>query len=203
MSQAPNYGPNGTDGMRRVRLSEWARDQGIARITAYRMLQRGILPVPAERSPTGRWYVVLPDARAERMAFYTRATRSPDQALEFNNQIAILSEWAASRRQQAFVVIKEVASPFTDHLPRLAQLLADPQITEIVVESPSVIGDTLFQIVVAALAPQGRVITAATQADHQRSRKRDAQTAILNLCMQLHGRDKGRIAARRALEAPA
>ena len=68
------------DGLRRVRLSEWARQEGIARITAYRMLQRGILPVPSERSPTGRWYVLLPAKPTGRIALYTRATPGPHQA---------------------------------------------------------------------------------------------------------------------------
>ena len=45
--------------LERIRLTEWARREGIARITAYRMLRRGILPVVSERSPTGRWYVYV------------------------------------------------------------------------------------------------------------------------------------------------
>lgn len=189
------------EGLRRVRLSEWARDQGIARITAYRMLQRGILPVPTERSPTGRWYVLLPVARADRMAFYTRATPGPDQAIAINEQIATLSEWAALRRQRAYIVIKEIATPFADNMPKLARLLADQQITEIAVASPSVVGVALYQLLVAALAPQGRTITAAED-DRRRARSRDSdlRAAIVSLCKLLHGAELGVAAARLALE---
>ena len=186
------------DGLRRVRLAEWARGQGIARITAYRMLQRGILPVPTERSPTGRWYVLLPDARTDRMAFYTRATPSPDQAIVINEQIATLSEWSAGRRQRAYIVIKEIATPFTDNMPKLAQLLADQRITEIAVASPAVIGEATFQLLVAALAPQGRTITAALR-DSRRTRTDDLRFAIIHLCRLLHGPKNGAAAARRAL----
>ena len=188
-----------SDGLRRVRLAEWARAQGIARITAYRMLQRGILPVPTERSPTGRWYVLLPDARTDRMAFYTRATPSPDQAIVLNEQIATLSEWSAGRRQRAYIVIKEIATPFTDTMPKLAQLLADQRITEIAVASPSVVGEPLFQLLVAVLAPQGRTITAAAE-DGRRTRTADLRAAIAHLCTALHGPKHGAAAARRALE---
>ena len=188
--------------MRRVRLAEWARQRGIARNTAYRMLRRGILPVPSERSPTGRWYVLLPEQRTERTAFYTRATRSPDQALVLNDQIAALSEWAAARRRHVSLVVKEVAAPLTEQLPRLAQLLADPTITEIVIESPTVVGEPQYQLLVSALAPQGRAITAARDSGRGRSiRSADARAAILSLCRQLYGPEKGLAVARRAFAA--
>ncbi|MCY3811122.1 MAG: hypothetical protein OXH15_04945 [Gammaproteobacteria bacterium] len=187
------------DGLRRVRLADWARARGIARITAYRMLQRGILPVPTERSPTGRWYVLLPDTRTDRMAFYTRATPSPDQAIVINEQIATLSEWSAGRRQRAYIVIKEIAAPLTDNMPKLAQLLADQRITEIAVASPTVVGEGLFQLLVAALAPQGRTITAAVR-DGRRTRTDDLRFAIIHQCKLLHGPKNGAAAARRALE---
>ena len=190
-----------SEGLRRVRLAEWAREQGIARITAYRMLQRGILPVPTERSPTGRWYVLLPERHSERLAFYTRATPSPDQALVINDQIATLSEWAAGRRQRVYIVVKELATPFADNMPKLAMLLADHQISEIVVTTPTILGESLFQLLVAALAPQGRAITAAGH-DQRRAPARtgDLRAAILNLCKLLHGPELGLVAARRALE---
>ena len=190
------------DGMRRVRLAEWAKQRGIARITAYRMLQRGILPVPAERSPTGRWYVLVPEHRSERMAFYTRATRGPNQALVLNDQIAALSEWAASHRGRVHVVVKEVATPLAERLPKLAQLLADHHITEIVVESPDVVGEAQFHLLVAALASQGRTLTAAyTESRRRRGRSDDLQAAIAGLLMRLYGAQRGTAAARRAFDA--
>ena len=153
------------DGVRRVRLSAWAEEQGVSRITAYRMLRRGILPVPTERSPTGRWYVLVSTARArtERMAFYTRARQGPDQAHVLNGQIAALLEWAAFQRREVYIVVKEIGAPLTGRLPKLAGLLADPHISEIVVASRDVVGDVAFELLVAALAPQGRRITAVAR----------------------------------------
>ena len=186
--------------MRRIRLSQWAQEEGISRITAYRMLQKGVLPVPTERSPTGRWYVLVLDGRAERMAFYTRATRSPDQALVINNQIAELSEWAASRRRSVHLVAREIATPLVDRMPKLAELLADENITEIVVENPSVLGEAQYQLLVAALAPQGRTITIAnTDGRSSPAGQGDLRATITSLCMRLFGGEKGLAAAQRAL----
>ena len=183
--------------MRRVRLSEWARQEGIARITAYRMLQRGILPVPSEKSPTGRWYVLLPDERHERVAFYTRAAPGPDHTALINEQIAKLSNWASSRSRPVYIVVREVAAPFVSRMPKLARLLADQQISEIVIENPEVLGHGQYELLVAALAPQGRTITAVDNRQ-RRSRNHDVEETIRNLCRALYGNEAGEQAAQRA-----
>lgn len=188
-------------GLRRIRLSQWAAEEGIARITAYRMLRKGILPVPTERSPTGRWYVLVQARRTERMAFYTRATRGPEQALVINNQIAALSEWATSRRRSVHVVAREIATPYVDRMPKLAELLADQRITEIVVENPTVLGNAQYQLLVAALAPQGRAITIANNDGRNPARRRELYATISGLCQHLFGKERGLAAAQRALRS--
>ena len=185
--------------MRRVRLSEWARQEGIARITAYRMLQRGILPVPSEKSPTGRWYVLLPEERHERIAFYTRAKPGPDHTAVINEQIARLSSWASSGNRPVYIVVREVAAPFVNRMPKLARLLADQQISEIVIENPEVLGHGQYELLVAALAPQGRTITAVD--NRQRgARNHDLQETIRSLCQLLYGPEAGGNAAERAFD---
>ena len=164
-------------GANRLRLSEWARREGISRITAYRMLKRGILPVPAERSPTGRWYVQVPGSRFGRSVIYARTCGGRSQADMLNNQIALLSEWAASHNRSIFTVVKEIANPLTDPLPRLARLLSDIQLTEILIQHPDVVGIGRYQLLVAALAPQQRVLRAV----HPVQREDDLENAMTEL----------------------
>lgn len=147
-------------GVRRVRLAEWARMQGVSRITAYRMLRSGILPVASERSPTGRWYVLLPPERAGNTALYARAAPGPSHVHTINKQLANLSEWAAQHNRTVFTIVREVADPLVSPLHRLEKLLADSQIVEIIVETPGIVGTCQFGLLLAALAPQGRSITA-------------------------------------------
>lgn len=146
-----------TDEMERVRLTAWARRQGISRITAYRMLKRGILPAPVERSPTGRWYVLLPVKRSGRVAIYSRADPKPNSADIINRQVAALAEWAGANRRIVFDIVRETANPQTGPMPKLERLLADKQISEILIENPSALG-TAYRLLVAALIPQGRRI---------------------------------------------
>ena len=154
----------------RVRLSEWARREGISRITAYRMLRKGVLPVPFERSPTGRWYVLLPAEKIGRLAVYARGTPGPMRITEINEQMAGLSEWVADRHLSVFTVVHEIGDPELEDLPRLEALLSDRQITHILIERAGVIGPG-FRLLVAALAPQGRSIIIA-DGGGQRSARR-------------------------------
>ena len=189
------------DIQRRVRLSEWAREEGIARITAYRMLRRGILPVPTERSPTGRWYVLLPQKQARRIAFYARASPGPHVADALNEQIFALAEWADEHREQAFVVVREVAEPYSAPMPRLAQLLADRHISDIVIDCEAVVGESKYALLVAALAPQGRrFVLAKRKRGRSKVSDPDVRAAIENLCKSMYGVEKGVQAARRAID---
>ena len=145
-------------GVRRIRLSEWARQQGISRLTAYRMLQRGVLPVPSEQSPTGRWYVLVSEGRS---VIYARTKPGPHQIEEINNQVSTLAQWAAYREVRVFTVVREIADPPAEPMPRLEKLLEDRQITQILIASPSVVGTCQYRLIMSALYPSGRSIFAA------------------------------------------
>lgn len=146
---------------RRIRLSEWARQEGISRITAYRMLKRGILPVPYESSPTGRWYVLVPKTTGGRMAVYTRADPGPEQLDTANHQAASLARWADERHHDIFTSVSEIARLGTDRLPRLERLLLDQAITYILIDHRDVLGGALCGLLASALTPQNRALIVA------------------------------------------
>ena len=188
---------------KRIRLSEWARQEGISRLTAYRMLQRGILPVPSERSPTGRWYVRVQPGRSGKTVLYARASPGREQFDIINKQLAVLSEWSAARNRSTYTMVHEVADPLAGSVPNLERLLTDSRISEIVIESPEVVGIHRYHLLVAALAPQGRVLTAVHSAtrncDH---RQRDLHAAVFSLCKLIFGPVDGIKAAHRAIAQP-
>ena len=85
-------------------------------------------------------------------------------------------------------------------LRRLELLLANEQITEIVVENPAVLGESQYQLLVAALAPQGRMVTIANNDKRSRSGSPvDLRATITRMFQHLYGRDKGLALAQRAL----
>ena len=182
-------------GMQRIRLSEWATREGVARITAYRMLRRGILPAPTERSPTGRWYVYVPTTTGKGIAaLYAYAERGKSQSRIINEQMEELTVWAGENRVFDFTSVREIGNPRTSHRPKLARLLADPHVSEIVVTDSAVIGSARFALLAAALTPQRRAIVTVDQARGlSRHRRREAEERFNELLRDLWG-------ARRAAE---
>ncbi len=167
--------------MKRIRLSEWARSQGISRLTAYRMLRKGILPVACEQSPTGRWYVLLPPERLGKTVVYARATPNRGALEAINAQVQAVTEWATLRGRPIFAVVTELADPLVGPMPKLLRLLSSVENTEILIHNPDILGIGRMELIVAALAPQGRVITAVNKRPPRNDRREELFTTFASL----------------------
>jgi len=77
-----------------MNLKQWAREQGIHPVTAYRWFRSGKLPVPARRVG----HLILVDAPARSpagvTAVYARVS-SADQRPDLDRQVARVATWAA------------------------------------------------------------------------------------------------------------
>ena len=167
------------DGLVRIRLSQWAKSEGVSIDTAYRMLRRGLLPVTAEQSPTGRWYVLVSAPRAGRLAFYVRASPGRDAAEEINRQLRVLVNWAGPRRLEPFVIVREIADPLVTPLRRLGGLLSDREITTIVIERAQVVGDATLSLLTASLTPQARsIVLVNARATSLRTRRTEIEQTL-------------------------
>ena len=173
-----------TDGRtKRIRLSEWAKGQGIAWVTAHRMIKNGILPVPCERSPTGRWYVWVTDPNHHNLlASYIQTLRGEGQHTSINAQTQRIAYWAREQRRHIAMTVREVVDPNTLQRPKLAQMLADARVSDIVVDNVDVIGRTMYPLLTAALHGQNRaIIIANTGKTRAGSARTEAGREILTL----------------------
>jgi predicted site-specific integrase-resolvase len=59
-----------------VKLSQWAKEQGLTYKGAWRMWKAGQLPVPAEQLPTGTIIVKEIKAPADAVGLYARVSSS-------------------------------------------------------------------------------------------------------------------------------
>ncbi|MHB1536107.1 MAG: IS607 family transposase, partial [Acidimicrobiales bacterium] len=74
-----------------VKLSEWAKANGVSRQSARRWFHAGVLPVPARQLATGTILVEEPPARRAGVALYARVS-SADQRGDLDCQVARLVE---------------------------------------------------------------------------------------------------------------
>jgi putative resolvase len=142
-----------------VNLKEWAREQGVHPVTAYRWFREGKLPVPARRA--GRLILVDPDPKpvpvGGMVAAYCRVS-SADQKDDLERQIGRVVAEATGRGLAVGKVVSEVGSGMNGDRRKLTELLSDPAVTVIVVEHRERLTRFGFEHLAASMSACGRRI---------------------------------------------
>ncbi|MGH9127657.1 MAG: IS607 family transposase [Acidimicrobiales bacterium] len=116
-----------------MKLSEWAKQNGVSRQSATRWFHAGVLPVPAHQLPTGTILVDEDRPAPAGVAVYARVSSS-DQRADLDRQVARLTTEATGRQLAPTKVVAEVGSGLNGHRSRPLSLLRDPAMGTIVVE---------------------------------------------------------------------
>lgn len=108
-----------------MKLSEWAKLQGISYKTAWRWFKAGILPVSAKQLQNGT--ILLPDFRSNKdtITIYARVS-STDQKTDLDGQVSRLLRFAEERNFTVSGSVMEIGSGLNKHRPKLLNLLSDP-----------------------------------------------------------------------------
>ncbi|WP_018291638.1 IS607 family transposase [Verrucomicrobium sp. 3C] len=183
-----------------MKLSVWAKRQGICYKTAWRMWKQGRLPVPAEQLPTGTVIVHAEAAQPNGVALYAHVS-SADQKADLDRQLARLTEFALSKRLPIVKAIKEVGSGMNGHRRGLIGLLRDPKVGVILVEHRDRLMRFGFEFLEAALAAQSRSILVVELNERTDDIMPDLHEVIVSLCATLYGKRSAENRAKKALEA--
>lgn len=188
-----------------MNLKEWALAQGIHPQTAYKMFHEGTLPIPAKRVGT-RLILVNPDAvtagPAEGVGLYARVS-SRDQVADLARQAARLSAWAAKAGHRVVRTESEIGSGMNGSRAKVRRLLADPDVTAIVVEHRDRLSRMNTELVEAALSASGRRLVVLDDGEVEDDLVRDMTEVLTSFCARLYGRRSARNRARRALDCAA
>jgi putative resolvase len=128
--------------IRRVKLSEWARQQGISYRTALRWFHGGMLPVEAEQVETGTIIVKVRSISDHRKAALYARVSSSDQKPNLDSQVARLTQFAVENKLFIEEVITEIGSAMNGKRPKLLKLLRDQAVSVIVVEHREGLSDS-------------------------------------------------------------
>jgi predicted site-specific integrase-resolvase len=183
-----------------VNLKEWARQQGVHPVTAYRWYREGKLPVPARRA--GRLILVDPvpvPASPQVAAVYARVS-SADQRADLDRQVARVTAWAASEGLAVGRVVTEVGSALNGECGKFLALLRDESVSVIVVEHRDRFVRFGAEYVQAALSAQGRRLLVVDPSEVDDDLVGDVTEILTSLCARLYGR---RVAANRVARAVA
>jgi putative resolvase len=191
-----------------MKLSDWARANGVHPKTAYRWWRTGTLPVPA-RQINARVILVDDAASANRAApelsavgLYARVS-SHDQRCDLDRQVARLSEWAAKAGARVLRIEAEVGSGMNGARAKVRRLLADPAVRTVVVEHRDRLGRMNVELVEAALSAGGRSLVVLDPAEVDDDLVRDMTEVLTSFCARLYGRRSARNRAEKALRCAA
>jgi putative resolvase len=151
-----------------MKLSQYARQQGISYRTALRWFRAGT--IKGYQAPTGTIIVTEVEAapaRPEQVAIYARVS-SPEHRDSLERQVARLSDYCAARGYQVAQTVKEIASGVNDNRPKLLALLKDTSVTRIVVEHRDRLTRFGFHYLEALLQAQGRPIEVVNLAQNDK-----------------------------------
>lgn len=180
-----------------MRLPLWAKSQGIKYATAWRWIQRGQMPVPYHRTPSGSIFVDVPESEnAKYVALYARVSSS-DQKADLDRQLARLSQYASERHLFVGESIQEIGSGLNGHRKKLLAMLRNPKITTIIVEHKERLARFGFEYLEASLFASGRKILVLEKDDlHDESGNdtlvQDMIDVLTSFCARLYGRRSAR-----------
>ncbi|MBT2544152.1 IS607 family transposase [Streptomyces sp. ISL-44] len=187
-----------------MNLKEWAKAQGVHPQTAYRWFREGVLPVPAQRVGP-RTILVNVEANTTLeivggLGLYARVS-SHDQKADLERQVARLSSWAAKAGHRVVRVEAETGSGMNGSRPKARRLLADPDVTTVVVEHKDRLGRMNMELVEAVLSSSGRRLVVLDDGEVEDDLVRDMVEVLTSFCARLYGRRSAKNRAKKALEA--
>jgi putative resolvase len=184
-----------------MKLSAWAKANGLAYQTAWRMWRDGKLPVPAEQLPTGT-VIVHPykTPTVESVAIYARVS-SADQKADLERQLGRLAEYASRERLTVIRSVSEIGSGLNGHRAKIMRLLSDPAVHTIVVEHRDRLARFGSEYIEAALAACGRKLIVVDQTEMKDDLVQDMVDVLTSFCARLYGRRAAKNRAAKALAA--
>lgn len=184
-----------------MKLSHWAKKQGISYQTAWRYWKTKQLPVAAKQLSTGTILVEEEPSYGElAVALYARVS-SADQKNDLDRQLARLVEFAAEKGLKVSRVVKEIGSGLNGQRPKLLSLLRDRQLSAIVVEHKDRLVQFGSEYLEALLETSGRKLMVMEKAEMKDDLVQDMINVLTSFCARLYGRRSAKNRAERALKA--
>jgi putative resolvase len=185
---------------RLIKLSAWAAENGVSKLTAWRYATAGKIP-GAYKNPTGQFVVEIDEPEpTTHAALYARVS-SNDQKADLDRQIARLSVYAAAAHLKVGKVVAEIGSGLNGKRKELHKLLADTTVDTIVVERKDRLARFGVEHLQAALSASGRRIVVVDPGEVEDDLVRDMIDLMTCFSARLYGRRSARNRSKRALEA--
>ena len=183
-----------------MKLSTWAKGQGVTYHTAWKWYHAGTLPVPAHQLPNGTIFVDVDAVPVGQVVVYARVS-GHDRKADLDGQALRCIGFANSQGLAVDEVVTEIGSGMNGHRSKLLRLLADKTVGVIVVEH----GDRLMRFggeyVSAAMNAHGARLVVVDATELEDDLAQDVISVLTSFCARLYGRRSAKHRAQRAMMA--
>lgn len=184
-----------------MKLSDWAKSQGVSYTTAYRWFKAGKLPVKSKQTLTGTILVEenTDIGKVVDTFIYCRVS-SYGQKENLGRQVERCQEFCRSKGWEVKKVIKEIASGMNDKRPKFLKLLeASP--SRIVVEYKDRLTRFGFAYFETLLPKIGCELVVINRDDEDKQDlMKDLVSIITSFCCRLYGLRRGKSKAKKVKE---
>ncbi|MDX5935578.1 IS607 family transposase [Acidithiobacillus thiooxidans] len=181
-----------------MKLSAWAKSQGVSYRTAWEWFKNGTLPVPARQLATGTILVDVSEVSKGKTVVYARVS-SHDQKPQLDGQVARCVAFANARGFSVSETITEVGSGMNGHRKKLLRLLGDQTVERIVVEHRDRLMRFGAEYLEAALAARGGTLLVVDASELKDDLVQDMISVLTSFCARLYGRRSAKHRAEKAM----
>jgi predicted site-specific integrase-resolvase len=183
-----------------MKLSEWAKQNGLSYRTAHRLFRAGKLPCHAEQLATGTILVHSDDTRNEAVVLYGRVS-SHDQRKDLDRQMSRLRDFASANGMRVVSEKSEVGSGLNDKRKVLLSILSDRSVTKIIVEHRDRLARFGVEYLETALKTAGVELCVVNETENDMDIVQDFVDVVTSMCARIYGKRSAKNRAKRALEA--
>jgi putative resolvase len=186
-----------------MKLSDWARQNGLSYRTAWRLFKNDGLPVSAQQLKTGTILVTEkePMRRSNSVTVYARVS-SRDQKKDLDTQVSRLCVFATSKGLSVSQVVTEIGSGMNAHRAKLLRLLEDAEIHCILVEHRDRLTRFGFEYLEALMRSSGRTLLVLEEKEMDGDKSdlvRDMIEILTSFCARLYGKRSAENRAKKAV----
>ena len=175
-----------------MKLSDWARKNNIAYITAYRWYKNNTLPVKATQMPTGTIMVHEENGnvKPKRVVIYARVSNQ-SRRKELDYQVERIVNFCTAKGLEIDKIYKEVASGMNDSRRELWKML-NSEPTSIVIEHKDRLTRFGFTYLENLLKKQNcEILIMNKDTEDESDLMKDLVSIITSFCCRLYGMRRG------------
>jgi len=171
-----------------MKLSQWAKQQGLCYLTAYRLFRSNKLPVNAIQLDTGTILVNQDDCcDFEKIVLYSRVSTS-QQKDDGIRQLERLRSFASSNGLVVYKEYLEIASGLNPNRKILNSILSNREITKIIVEHKDRLTRFGFELIQSSLKAQNREIIIINETECKDDLVKDVIDFLTSVCARLYSK---------------